>query len=354
MNQPYFATVPSVGIEITSRCNLSCRHCFNNSGEGVVQELSQADLGNIFAQVHEMGQIRIRLSGGEPTLHPDFGAIVREAGRWGLYVSVNSHGLYSPQLRAQISELPIELYIISLEGLREANDCIRGAGTFDRAVDAVTWLHALGRAVTLGIHLRRSNIDDIPGLISMASELGVGIKFSPLRPIGRASVSLCHEILAPAEFYRAVQTITALRAVNSDIHISTDFDILKPTRRTMDVLPEQASCPAGRTMLNINYDGYVYPCAFLVTPEREFAAGSIHDAPLSTIWRESPAFVPFRTLEKDGQCRQCFAYGQTCLGGCVAMAYFATGQLAAHDPSCFTDYVSPVASPTDVRFQGDD
>lgn len=94
-------------------------------------------------------------------------------------------------------------------------------------------------------------------------------------------------------------------------------------------------------MLNVNYDGYVYPCAFLVTPQQEFAAGHLHEARLLNLWRESHAFLPFRTLEKDSVCQNCFAYGQTCVGGCVAVSYFTTGRLDAQDPTCFIELVSP-------------
>jgi radical SAM protein with 4Fe4S-binding SPASM domain len=341
MAEPYFTSVPeSVGVEITNRCNLSCRHCFNRSGEGTVQELSLADLLNLFDQVQDMGRKHIRISGGEPTLHPDFAAAVVAANQRGLGISINTHGQYSIHTREWIADLPIDLFVISLEGLRDANDSIRGQGVFDRAVDTAIWLRGLGQAVTLGVHLRHSNTDDVEGLIALAAEIDVNIKFSPLRPIGRAREYLSAEMLSPLDFYTAVRTITRLRSDYPDVRFSTDFDILRPVESSAPPPLSRASCPAGRSWLNVNYDGYVYPCTFLVTPQREFAAGHLHEAPLLTLWRESPVFLPFRTLEKDTQCQSCFAYGQTCLGGCLAMSYFTAGRLDAHDPTCFIEYVS--------------
>ena len=341
MAKPYFTPVPeSVGMEITNRCNLSCRHCFNRSGEGTVQELSLADLLNVFDQVQDMGRKHIRISGGEPTLHPDFAAAIVAAHQRGLGVSINTHGQYSPPTREWIADLPIELFVISLEGLRDANDDIRGKGVFDRAVETAAWLRGLGRAVMLGVHLRHSTIGDVEGLIALAAELGVNIKFSTLRPIGRARENLSAEMLSPRDLYTAVRTITRLRSDYADVRISTDFDILRPVEPSSPPPLSRASCAAGRSWLNVNYDGYVYPCAFLVTPHQEFAAGHLRDAPLLTLWRESPVFLPFRTLEKDAQCQSCFAYGQTCLGGCVATSYYAAGRLDAHDPTCFIECIS--------------
>jgi len=93
-------------------------------------------------------------------------------------------------------------------------------------------------------------------------------------------------------------------------------------------------------MLNVGYDGCVYPCAFLITPEREFAAGHLRQAPLLTLWRESPVFQIFRTLEKEAPCQGCFAYGKLCAGGCVAVSYFSAGRLTAADSTCFLDCIS--------------
>ena len=184
MVEPYFTPTPKwVGVEITNRCNLFCKHCFNRSGGGSIQELALADLLSLFDQVLEMGVTTTRISGGEPTLHPDFAAIVTKAHQRGLQVSINSHGLYPAAVREQIANLPIDLFIISLDGLREANDFFRGKGVFDRAVDTVAWLRSLGRSVVLGVHLARSNVADVEGLIALAAELALPhrVKSGPFR-----------------------------------------------------------------------------------------------------------------------------------------------------------------------------
>lgn len=339
MTESYFTPVPqSVGVEITSRCNLTCRHCFNLSGAGSAQELPLNDLIYLFDQLQAMGLTAIRISGGEPTLHTDFPAVVDAAVARGLRVSLNSNGVYSPRMRRQIADLGIDLFLISLDGLRAANDRVRGEDVFDRVVETVRWLIHLERRVILGVHLNHRNIDDVEGLIALAAELGADIKFAPLRLVGRARELMRDEVLTPLDFYTAVWTIARLRGNYPRTRIFTDFDIL-PLGADAPIAPspERASCPAGRSMLNVGYDGYVYPCAFLVTPRREFAAGHLCDAPLLALWRESPVFQPFRTLEKDARCRSCSAYGRACVGGCVAVSHFVAGRLDAHDPTCFVE-----------------
>jgi radical SAM protein with 4Fe4S-binding SPASM domain len=324
-----------VGIEITNRCNLACRHCFNRSGEGRVEELPLTTLVALFDQCRAMGLTGVRISGGEPTLHCDFPAVVTAAMERGLAVTLNTNGCFRPEIQDRLSTLPIASFLVSLDGLEANNDHIRGRGTFVRATETVRWLRSTGRGVTLGVHLSRVNLADVEGLIALAASLDASIKFAPVRPIGRAADGMAGDILSPVDFYRAVQTITRLRPIYPDIRITTDFDILQPVAAGEPALPARASCPAGRTMLNVGYDGYVYPCAFLITREREFAAGHINQTPLDELWRESAIFTPFRSIEKDSQCRGCSAYGRSCVGGCLAMSYFTAGCLDAHDPLCF-------------------
>ena len=342
MTGGYFTAVPqSVGVEITSRCNLTCLHCFNLSGAGKTQELSLADVVYLFDQVQAWGGRQVRISGGEPTLHPDFPAIIDAAAGHGLSVSLNTNGLYAPRLQQQLAGLAIAFFLVSLDGLPASNDRIRGAGVFDRVVSSIRWLRQLGRQVMISTHLSRSNLADVEGLISLAAELGVDIKFAPLRLIGRARDRLAGEMPTALDFYHAVQTITRLRAAYPHIRIHTDFDILRPLDQPpAERSPARLNCPAGRSMLNVGYDGCVYPCAFLITPEREFAAGYLRQAPVLTLWRESPVFQIFRTLEKEAPCQGCFAYGQLCAGGCVAVSYFSAGRLTAADPTCFLDCIS--------------
>ena len=84
-------------IEITERCNLSCPTCFAGSSP---QHSAMMSLGEFTQQVDQLvaggkrGSDMIQLSGGEPTIHPDFFAMVELLFERGFYqVCVNSNGL---------------------------------------------------------------------------------------------------------------------------------------------------------------------------------------------------------------------------------------------------------------------
>jgi radical SAM protein with 4Fe4S-binding SPASM domain len=330
-------TVKRFGLEVTGRCNLHCRHCFNRSGGDVQQDLSLEVVERILGEAHALGAKYLRLSGGEPTMHRDFAAVVRAARKLAMTVSINSNGLYSEAVWGDVLEAQIDRFILSLDGLRVTNDAIRGAGVFDQVVETGRRLVGEGRGVTLGVHLCRTNYQDVEGLVELAARLGVSIKFSPVRPLGRAQ-QMRDEILTPAQFYQVVRRVTELRCEYPSIKIVTDFDILEQAAASQPADPKRSRCLAGHS-LNIGFDGYVYPCAFLATPQHEFAAGHISEKSLADMYRNAPVFHRFRTLGTSQRCQSCFAYRRSCVGGCPAMAYFSTGDLESHDPTCFVDYV---------------
>ena len=64
-------------IEITSKCNLRCKHCYNESGNSD-NEIDIKALFRLFEGAAAMGVDGISISGGEPFMSTNFIAILRE------------------------------------------------------------------------------------------------------------------------------------------------------------------------------------------------------------------------------------------------------------------------------------
>jgi radical SAM protein with 4Fe4S-binding SPASM domain len=332
-SQSYASELPDVAVDLTNRCPLVCRHCYNSSGEGVLKELSIASMVRILDQLSEFGQRSLKLSGGEPTHHPHFARIVREAQDRKIQVCINTSGRYPTCVRQQLARLGLARIVISLDGMQQEHDAIRGRGSFELAKESLRASRDACEDVTIAVHVRRSNARDADDLIDLAHAFRVAIKFSPLRPLGRAVAQLSEEFPAPEDFRTVVQAVTGARKRYPGMWIGTDFDILgfgvgEPR------FPAHASCPAGRTRLNVSYDGDVYPCSFFAG-HPAFSIGNVDRSPIIEMWRQSPVLAQFRVARKSDACRRCGAYGSRCNGGCVAMSYFTAGRLHAHDPVCF-------------------
>jgi|GEM_PF-2688294 len=116
----------SAVIDITDMCNLRCRHCYHRNSIASDDSVSLAEWERRFATYRDMGIVYAVLAGGEPTLRYD---VMQLAEDYFPFISVFTNG----QIKLP-EEFNRRIYL-SLDGMRDLNDAVRGEGTFDRAVD---------------------------------------------------------------------------------------------------------------------------------------------------------------------------------------------------------------------------
>src|SRR5688572_27969070 len=72
-----------VWLELTTRCNLHCRHCYADASPAASLQgrMSLDDWRAAIDEAVDMGASAVQLIGGEPTLHPHFRALLDHAGK---------------------------------------------------------------------------------------------------------------------------------------------------------------------------------------------------------------------------------------------------------------------------------
>ncbi|MCL2787146.1 MAG: radical SAM protein [Micrococcales bacterium] len=360
-NPPTDAAVAPKRIyfEITRACNLACRHCFNNSHFPLPHELSLDEILDVNRQAEEMGVFEIRYTGGECTRHPDFRAIVDDARRRGLYVSIGTNGVYSPEQLEWLPTSGVDWFIISLDGDRDTNDAIRGRGSYDAVM---TTLAALAThphlRVRLNMVVARNNVATIADVAQVAADTGVAsLNLIPLRPYGRATRHMTQAMFSKADFYAFISEVNRLRVLHPHVDFSTTIDLLDPTKTTSHdrLVRKHRTCAAGIEACVVGPLGHVYGCSYspasfpdtIDETSAAFIAGSLRDDPLATIWSESARWRAFRDLEefKHPKCLTCRHYTIRCSGSCQIMAYYEQTKAADPDsplsafcdPYCFAD-----------------
>jgi 7,8-dihydro-6-hydroxymethylpterin dimethyltransferase len=184
-------------IELTDHCNLSCPICYASSGPHRPGYRSLAEIEAMLdAVVRNEGEPDVvQLSGGEPTLHPDFFAIVDAArARPIRHLMVNTNGLriahdraFAERLGAYRGGFEIYLQFDSFE--REALLDLRGADLRDTRLRAVEVLNELGISTTLVVTLKKGVNDAEIGRITdwaLLQPCVRGVTFQPIQDAGRA------------------------------------------------------------------------------------------------------------------------------------------------------------------------
>ena len=136
---------------ITSKCNLSCRHCFYlEKLNGLKDELSVKEIERISQGMGDL--LWLSLTGGEPFLRKDISEIAEifyRNTKFGL-LTICTNGILQDQIIRSVSEIcrtckgaHVILYV-SLDGMKETHDQMRGLrGGFEKALDTVRELKKL-------------------------------------------------------------------------------------------------------------------------------------------------------------------------------------------------------------------
>lgn len=101
----------SLDIELTERCNNNCIHCCINlpvnDKKAKQHEMSLEQIQGILREAADLGCLRVRFTGGEPLLRPDFETIYQYARRLGLRVLLFTNArLITPRLAQLFAQIP--------------------------------------------------------------------------------------------------------------------------------------------------------------------------------------------------------------------------------------------------------
>lgn len=183
-------------VEITDHCNLRCPICYANSGPhrpgfrdlAVVEKMLDAVVAN------EGEPDVVQVSGGEPTLHPDFFAILDAAKRRPIrHLMVNTNGLRiarEPDFAARLADYQpgFELYL-QFDSLREeVHHELRGARLRDIRLRALENLNHHDVSTTLVVTVKKGlNDGELGDIIGFALEQPCvrGVTFQPVQAAGR-------------------------------------------------------------------------------------------------------------------------------------------------------------------------
>ncbi len=126
-NEPDDRRYPAVLLDITSRCNLRCRHCFyfRDPRAEVKDVPTEEYLERVDALTRRHGFGLALWEGGEPMLRPEL--LARGVERFG-------HNIIPTNGTLEIPRLPNSVIVVSVDGPPEVNDYMRGAGAFERTI----------------------------------------------------------------------------------------------------------------------------------------------------------------------------------------------------------------------------
>lgn len=166
-------------VKFTENCQAKCISCnyWQTRWEDRIGTDRAIELIN---EIAGAGVRSLRFTGGEPLLRKDFFEILQKANSSSYkHIIVQTNGLLIKKLHKEINESPITNVAVSIDGLKETNDLIRGIrGYFDLGLEGIRLLR--GKQVVLSVTLNRLSAPELERLAAVAQEVGAKIEYNIL------------------------------------------------------------------------------------------------------------------------------------------------------------------------------
>lgn len=323
---------------LTGGCNLACQHCWlapayqPNGGTGGHLPFELFELA--IEEGLPLGLKNVKLTGGEPTLHPDFERMVKYINARELGLTIETNGILLTQHLAELikDNIYIGYVSVSVDGADPAtHDAFRGVqGSFERAWQGVRHLVTAGMHPQIIMSLHVHNVDQMEALVRMAEDAGASsVKFNIIQPSGRGELMTKREQVLTLErlieIGRWIEDDLQSRA-KIPLHFSWPlaFYGLKRLQRMRSY-----SCGV-HGILGVLYTGELAMCGIgLQVPDLIY--GQLGKDRLVDVWTENPQLqVQREQLPRDltGICANCI-FQMRCKGYCPAENYFTGGSITA-------------------------
>ncbi|MDH3347020.1 MAG: thio(seleno)oxazole modification radical SAM maturase SbtM [Desulfobulbaceae bacterium] len=329
VDESKYFTTPTFTLQwhITQKCDLHCRHCYDRS------ERSEPDLDQClrildelydFCQDHNVFT-QITFTGGNPLLYPSFNKLYKEAVDRGFLTAILGNPMSANRIEEILAIQKPEFYQVSLEGLPEHNDFIRGRGHFNKVINFLALLQDLELYSMVMLTLTRANMDQVVDLAELLRGKVDLFTFNRLAMVGEGAALAS----VPIEEYRSflLSYIEASKR-NSSMGLKDNLinllhlDVNKPLFGGC----AGRGCGAAFNFIALLPDGEVHACRKFPSP-----IGNINTHSLTDIYHGELA-QKYRA--GSSECAKC-SIRPVC-GGCLAVGYgFGLDIFKEKDPYCW-------------------
>ena len=202
-------------IEITNICNLNCQTCYNRSGLNKERrEISAEQLEKTILLLSKYGAKRFLISGGEPTLHSEFGKITELIRKYKYFSFgiVTNGTTRNKDLAELINSVPNCTVQISLDGCSEDdNKLTRGCGNFHKTIDFAKKIeHNFDKTNLIKMVISKHNYANVEAFYNLSLSLGFTPEFAFIYRSGNATQAWEDKCLNAQEKVRILALVDKL------------------------------------------------------------------------------------------------------------------------------------------------
>jgi radical SAM protein with 4Fe4S-binding SPASM domain len=326
--------------EYTLKCDSGCLHCGSDAKDPRENELDTVESLDLVDQIADLGFRLIVLSGGEPTIRPDWKSIGAKVNERNLDFAIISNTLaWTGDTIEDLANLSPYSIGISVDGEEKTHDYLRGhKGSHKKIFDSIRELKERRQTVCAVTTVNNLNLSELQGIRNRLIMYGVDAwQIQTASPMGRMAKQRAL-ILNPEEYYRLGEFIaeTIERVPHMNIAPADCIGYFGKLGKRLGK-DNWKGCGAGTYGLGIMSDGTVKGCLSLWHPNA--IEGNVRDKPLGEIWKDPNNFIynrKFNVKDLKGDCNGC-DLGELCKGGCNSQSVSFFSEFH-NSPYCFHRY----------------
>lgn len=274
-------------VHPTRRCNLTCLHCYSDSGPTARDELPPPLLDDLVADAASLGYEVLAVSGGEPLLYARLPELLRHARSVGMVSMVTSNGTLADRRRLGALAGCLDLLVLSLDGPRPEHDRMRArVGAYDAMERRLEAVRESGIPFGFLFTLTQHNVHHLEWAAGFAARSGASLlQVHPLEPSGRGRLLLDAVPDAIEGSYALLEVARLRRSFHGTLRLQLDLagaGAFGGLLRQLVAMDDAA--PAGQlsellSPLVVEPDGWCVPLQYGFP--RRFALGDLNHARLA-------------------------------------------------------------------------
>ena len=332
---------------LTGGCNFKCRHCEINSQHERESKKKYPYIDfelfkSIVWQGKTLGMSSVKLTGGEPLLHPEIDKILD-------YININSLNLDIETNGRDLTDTIIEKFLktknhflsISLDGVdAETHEWIRGVpNCFNETLDSIRKLVKAGYQPQIIMSIQKNNVDQMEAMVRLAEKENCeSVKFNIVTPVAHGEQM--HDLEQTLSIKELIDIGTW---VENTLKPSTKLRVVYSHPEAFRPISEIYGKSSGRcgisSIIGVLGSGEYALCGIgKSVPELVF--GHASKDKLAHVWNNNPILKDIRKglpTKLKGICKDC-VMKNSCQASCIAINYYRHRDLFAPHWYCEEAY----------------